>query len=113
MGGVKVSTSRSTLLSAGHGTLLYTMFSGEHAMLPDEDDGSFFIDRDGRHFYHILNFLRMPAEFQMPSDGVVASELLKEAAYYKLVGGCAPWPPVVHRVAPCNAAVRLRRWPMD
>jgi hypothetical protein len=25
---------------------------------PDEHDGSFFIDRDGRYFGHVLEFLR-------------------------------------------------------
>ncbi|KAJ7295225.1 hypothetical protein O6H91_Y206200 [Diphasiastrum complanatum] len=46
--------------------------------------GTVFIDRDGTHFRHILNWLR---------EGVVPSlehssyqELLREAEYYQLVG---------------------------
>jgi hypothetical protein len=38
-------------------SMLAAMFSGRHALTPDED-GSYFIDRDGKHFGHILNFLR-------------------------------------------------------
>lgn len=45
--------------------------------------GSVFVDRDGKHFRHILNWLR---------DGVVPSltdseysELLREAEYYQLL----------------------------
>ena len=37
--------------------LLSSMFSGKHELRP-EADGSYFIDRDGTHFRHILNYLR-------------------------------------------------------
>ena len=51
----------------------------------DEEDGSVFIDRDGRFFHLILNFLRAPAEFEVPTDAVTVRELIREAEFYKLV----------------------------
>ena len=56
VGGHRFSTSRATLLSVP-GSFLAAMFSGSYALEKDEDDGSFFIDRDGRYFHHILNYL--------------------------------------------------------
>jgi hypothetical protein len=40
-------------------TFLEVMFSGRHELFPDAD-GAYFIDRDGAHFRHILNYLRDP-----------------------------------------------------
>jgi len=37
--------------------MLAAMFSGRHFVQKDED-GRYFIDRDGTHFRYILNFLR-------------------------------------------------------
>ena len=52
------------------------MFSGRHALEPQED-GSFFIDRDGTHFRHILNYLRTGAiKVKLQTD--VADELAEE-----------------------------------
>lgn len=102
IGGTLASTARSTLLSAGEGSLFHTMFSGSHPMEADEEDGSFFIDRDGRHFYQILNFLRDPDAFQMPGDPVALRELLKEAEYYKLDMSSA-MPPSAPEATPAPA----------
>ncbi|XP_057505678.1 FH protein interacting protein FIP2-like isoform X2 [Actinidia eriantha] len=64
--------------------MLAAMFSGRHTLCLDSEKGYVFIDRDGKHFRHILNWLR---------DGVVPtlkdtqySELLREAEYYQLLG---------------------------
>ena len=59
VGGATFVTSLSTLTSIP-GNFFASMFSGNYEMLPDDDDGSYFIDRDGTHFRHILNFLREP-----------------------------------------------------
>jgi len=37
--------------------MLSAMFSGRHNVTKDED-GRYFIDRDGTHFRYILNYLR-------------------------------------------------------
>jgi hypothetical protein len=42
--------------------MIGVMFSGRHA-LPKDETGNFFIDRDGSHFHHILNFLCCPEEW--------------------------------------------------
>lgn len=62
--------------------MLAAMFSGRHTLCEDSEMGHVFVDRDGKHFRHILNWLR---------DGVVPtlgeceySELLREADYYLL-----------------------------
>lgn len=64
--------------------MLAVMFSGRHTLTQDSDKGYVFVDRDGKHFRHILNWLR---------DAVVPtleesqySELLREAEYYQLLG---------------------------
>jgi hypothetical protein len=35
------------------------LFPGRYNLTPDAE-GSYFIDRDGRYFDHILNYLRNP-----------------------------------------------------
>ena len=80
VGGRRFHTSTATLRSKP-GTMLAAMFSGRYGMERD-DDGSVFIDRDGRYFEHVLSFLRdddMGAE----DLGVPALRQLKrEFAYY-------------------------------
>jgi uracil-DNA glycosylase len=46
--------------------MLAAMFSGRHLNSQDED-GRYFIDRDGTHFRHILNFLR-DGETYLPTE---------------------------------------------
>jgi hypothetical protein len=55
VGGVCYTASLQTLCRFPD-TMLECMFSGRHTLLQGED-GYFFIDRDGTHFRHILNFL--------------------------------------------------------
>jgi hypothetical protein len=65
-------------------SMIEAMFSGRHA-LPLDDEGYFFIDRDGTHFRHILNFLRSPETFCNKGMTVeVVSDLTVECAYYGL-----------------------------
>ncbi|KAJ1444067.1 BTB/POZ protein [Ochromonadaceae sp. CCMP2298] len=63
VGGVRYTTSLTTLRRFPD-SMIGCMFSGRHA-LPKGEDGYFFIDRDGRHFYHILNFLRSPEGYKV------------------------------------------------
>ena len=64
--------------------MLHAMFSGRFDSKPDED-GSYFIDRDGTHFRYILNYLRT-GELVVPDDKTVRHELLIEAKFYQVEG---------------------------
>ena len=64
------------------GSMLHAMFSGRFDTKPSED-GSYFIDRDGTHFRHILNYLRT-GQFTVPDDNILRKELLAEAEFYQV-----------------------------
>ncbi|MED6186590.1 FH protein interacting protein fip2 [Stylosanthes scabra] len=83
IGGKKFCTTTDTLTQREPDSMLAAMFSGRHTLSLDSDKGYVFVDRDGKHFRHILNWLR---------DGVVATledseytELLREVEYYQLL----------------------------
>jgi len=59
------------------------MFSGRYNLEKNEE-GCYFIDRDGTHFRYILNFLRN-GTLLIPDDPFVREELLIEAKYYQIV----------------------------
>lgn len=84
IGGKKYCTTVDTLSQREPDSMLAAMFSGRHTLCQEPQKGYVFVDRDGKHFRHILNWLR---------DGVVPtlkdgeySELLREAEYYQLLG---------------------------
>ncbi|XP_042512129.1 FH protein interacting protein FIP2 [Macadamia integrifolia] len=84
IGGKKFCTTVDTLTQREPDSMLAAMFSGRHTVSQDPEKGFVFVDRDGKHFRHILNWLR---------DGVVPTlkdleypELLREAEYYQLLG---------------------------
>jgi hypothetical protein len=81
----KFTTTRATLCRIP-GTVLEAMFSGRHQELHQDEEGHYFIDRDGKHFHHILNFLRHETIVTLPSDVTEKSELAFEADYYGLDG---------------------------
>jgi len=84
VGGHKFATSKTTLSNPLEpNSMLNAMFSGRYILESDED-GHFFIDRDGRHFFHILNYLRDATKFVIPGDEQVRRELLIEAEYFRL-----------------------------
>ena len=61
-------------------SILGEMFNGQ--IIPDQDkDGNYFIDRNGKYFDHIIEFLR--DENYLPPVEVVM-EVIKEADYYIL-----------------------------
>ncbi|KAJ1402935.1 BTB/POZ protein [Ochromonadaceae sp. CCMP2298] len=80
VGGMRYTTSLTTLRRFPD-SMIGCMFSGRHA-LPLGKDEHFFIDRDGRHFYHILNFLRSPEGFKVGLEGRKKEELRRECEYY-------------------------------
>ena len=56
VGGSRYTTALSTLTKYPD-SMLGAMFSGRHALVQQED-GSYFIDRDGETFSHVLSYLR-------------------------------------------------------
>ena len=56
VGGSRYTTALSTLTKYPD-SMLGAMFSGRHALVQQED-GSYFIDRDGEVFSHVLSYLR-------------------------------------------------------
>jgi len=83
VGGCKFTTTLTTLTRFPD-SMIGTMFSGRHNLTTDES-GYYFIDRDGTHFRHILNYLRCPEDFDVSSISADhLKELKKEAVYYGL-----------------------------
>jgi hypothetical protein len=83
VGGKRFATTYGTLTKYPH-SMLGAMFSGRFALSTDEK-GRFFIDRDGRHFGTILNYLR-DGFVVVPESAAAKTELLVEAQYYQLTG---------------------------
>jgi len=81
IGGRYYSSTVETLTSIPD-SLLAKIVLGD---VPTErtSDNRIFIDRDGRHFRYILNFLRDPENFSIRiKDKAVLEEVKKEAAFY-------------------------------
>ena len=83
VGGQYFTTSLETL-TKDSGSMLHAMFSRKFNTKPAED-GSYFIDRDGTHFRHILNYLRT-GQVALPEDKVAYKELQTEAEFYQIQG---------------------------
>jgi len=62
--------------------MLASMFSGRIPTWRDAD-GRFFIDRDGRLFHHILNYLR-DGKYPLALSSTERCELEREASYFGL-----------------------------
>ncbi len=82
IGGSQFTTTLTTLRMFPD-SMLGAMFSGRHA-LHKNSNGQFFIDRDGTHFRHILNFLRDPRKFVVNLSSAHRDELRREAEFYCL-----------------------------
>ncbi|KAJ8936725.1 hypothetical protein NQ318_007084 [Aromia moschata] len=78
VGGCLHYTTIGTLTK--HDTMLRAMFSGRMEVLSDSD-GWILIDRCGKHFGTILNFLR-DGSVSLPESTKEIAELLAEAKYY-------------------------------
>lgn len=77
VGGCLYTTTKDTLVKGDH--MLSRMFSGKYKLKCL--DGHPFIDRDGKHFRYILNYLRS-SRLVVPKDRMLLEELLVEADYY-------------------------------
>lgn len=82
--GGSVYCTTMTTLTRNPNSMLGAMFSGRFALATDSQD-RYFIDRDGKHFGTILNFLR-DGFVPVPSDPLETAQLLIEAQYYQLSG---------------------------
>ncbi|CAF1196217.1 unnamed protein product [Rotaria sordida] len=76
VGGFYYTTSLSTLRKY-EDSMLAVMFSGRYNLVRDKT-GRIFIDRDGRFFGHILNYIRCN---QMPTESI-ALDVLHEAEFF-------------------------------
>ena len=79
VGGHYFTTTLQTLTKDPNSRLA-AMFSGEH-----DKTGPIFLDRDGKHFRFILNYLRN-GELVLPDDAKFVKELETEAQFYKIEG---------------------------
>lgn len=91
VGGARFTTSLTTLCRFPD-SMIGAMFSGRHA-LPTDGEGYHFIDRDGTHFRHILNFLRSPETFRIELPNLSLHEFKNEVEYYGLTGDMFPFVP--------------------
>eukprot|EP01130_Rhizamoeba_saxonica_P002509 TRINITY_DN122_c0_g1_i1.p1 TRINITY_DN122_c0_g1~~TRINITY_DN122_c0_g1_i1.p1 ORF type:complete len:264 (+),score=46.39 TRINITY_DN122_c0_g1_i1:303-1094(+) len=83
VGGRVFYTERDTLTRVPN-TMLSSMFSGRHILSKDKN-GHYFIDRDGKPFLHVLNYLRNQIVPKGLSD-TEFHELKLEAEYYSIPG---------------------------
>ena len=92
VGGVTYRVSRMTLTqNIPRSHMLATMFSGLHPPGEKEESGVFFIDRNGKIFEHILEYLRngSPAIFKFrleeePQRSIILYQLHEEAKYFQI-----------------------------
>jgi hypothetical protein len=86
VGGNYFSTSVATL-TFDHDTFFGAMFSGRFPILRDQSN-RVFIDRDGTHFRHILNYMREGSkDWDIKALGMTPTEMLqlqKECRFYGL-----------------------------
>lgn len=80
VGGLLFKTTKFTLTKYRN-----TFFTGLFKMNSPlrQKDGSIFIDRDGKHFRLLLNFMRS-GRIMMPEDHTERKEVMIEAEYYCL-----------------------------
>ncbi|RXM92722.1 BTB/POZ domain-containing protein KCTD21 [Acipenser ruthenus] len=81
VGGQVYTTTLSTL-TRFQDSMLGAMFRGKLPLLKDRK-GNFFIDRDGKVFRHILNYLRS-SSLDLPRDFSEMQLLKREADFYQI-----------------------------
>jgi hypothetical protein len=95
IGGVRYLSTQQTLAQGEN--FFSGLLSGKIPSLVD-DDGYFFIDRDGRLFHYLLEFLRS-GRLKVP-PGVDEQDLVAEARFYSID---------LHAFSPLSDAA-LSRW---
>ncbi|KAJ0735793.1 putative chromatin remodeling & transcription regulator BTB-POZ family [Helianthus annuus] len=85
-GGKEFCTTVDTLTHREPHSMLAAMFSGRYTVCKEPEKGYVFIDRDGKHFRHILNWLRDGVAPICNMSDLERVELLREAEYYQLLG---------------------------
>ena len=83
VGGQHFTTTVQTL-TKDPDSMLAAMFSGRFPMKPAED-GTSFIDRDGKYFRYILNYLR-DGKLSLPEGATFYEEIEAEAEFYQIQG---------------------------
>ena len=81
VGGTTYQTTMQTLKKDPN-SMLAAMFSGRFALSKDES-GAYFINRDGKLFRHVLNFLRT-GQLQDGKLPQIRDALLTEAKFYQI-----------------------------
>jgi len=84
VGGVRYSTSLETL-QKDRNSFFGAMFGGNLKPKPSSD-GSYFIDRNGKHFGIILDFLRDGEVVLADVKHSITQALLREAKFYQIQG---------------------------
>lgn len=78
----RYTTKRRTLCRV-KGSYLESLFSG-HRQCQRMYDGAYFIDRCGKHFSYVLDYLRHGTDVSLPNNALDRKELELEATYYGL-----------------------------
>ncbi|KAG5684133.1 hypothetical protein PVAND_013374 [Polypedilum vanderplanki] len=82
VGGILFMTSRETLLKDPN-SMLARLIDGDSELISDKDEnGAYMIDRDGKYFPPILNFLRHGK--LILDSGLAAEGVLEEAEFYNI-----------------------------
>ena len=85
VGGHKFKASRELLLRES--CFFEALLSGRHARpIRRLEDGSYFMDGDGKQFQYILNYLRHGSAVSLPPDEASKEALQVEAGFYGLDG---------------------------
>jgi hypothetical protein len=105
VGGALFTTTLATLRSQP-GSTLSAMFAGDHSGLQQDVTGNYFIDRDGTHFRHILNFLR-DGTLPLVESQAIKNEMKMEAAFYH-IPQLLQWSQVQEQNDPHDSAVAIQ-----